>query len=148
MVTAGGPPGPPQLGPLASRQMPPVTAIAVAVIALAFAGGIDIAAYLPRRASLALPIGFLVAAAVLLVANVVLVARLRDFAWKVFWRVVGWASLAYLVIAGMIEYAVVFDGTRGSLLAVMTVLLVIFAVDIPLLLGFSVARYQEPRPAT
>lgn len=148
MVTAAGaPPQHPELGPLASRPMPPVTAVAVSVIALAFAGGIDIAARLPKRAALGLPAGFLVAAGVLLVVNVVLIARLRDFAWHVFWRVTGWASLAYLVIAGMIEYVIVYDGTRGSLLVVMTVLLAIFAVDIPLLLGFSVARYQEPRPA-
>jgi hypothetical protein len=30
------------------------------------------------------------------------------------------------------------------MLLVMTAMIVVFAVDIPVLLGFSVARYQEP----
>ena len=146
MVTAP-PEGPPALGPLASRRMPPVTELAMGAMVLALAGGIDVAAYLPRHPSLGLPVGLLVGAALLLVANVVQLSRIDDFAWHVFWRVAGWAMLAYVVIAGMIEYVMVYDGTRGALLVVMSALIVVFAVDIPLLLGFSVARYQEPRPA-
>jgi hypothetical protein len=42
----------------------------------------------------------------------------------------------------MLEYVFVLDGTRGSTLVVMTVMLAIFAVDVPVLLAFSVARYQ------
>ena len=135
----------PELGPLASRPMPPVAHVAMAVMALVLAGGIYIAAYLPRRASLAPALALLGVAAVLLLANVVQLSRLRDFAWHTFWQVTGWASVAYLVIAGMIEFALVRDGTRGSMLVVMTALIVIFAVDIPMLLAFSIARYQEPR---
>lgn len=138
---------PPVAFELAERKMPPIQAVAVVVMAFALAGGIDVAAYLPRRPSLGLPIGLLAAAGALLVANFVQLARLADFAWHVFWRVVGWTSLAYVVIAGMIEYVMVYDGTRGSLLLVMSALIVLFAVDIPLLLGFSVARYQEARAA-
>ncbi len=145
MVTAP-PEGLPALGPLASRRMPPVSQVAMAVMVLALAGGIDVAAYLPRHPSLGLPVGLLGGAAVLLVANVVQLLRTDDFAWHVFWRVAGWAMLAYVVIAGMIEYVMVYDGTRGVLLVVMSALIAVFAVDIPLLLGFSVARYQEPRP--
>ena len=40
--------------------------------------------------------------------------RLRDFAWERFLQVAGWALLAYAVIAGMIEYAFVYDKTRGA----------------------------------
>ncbi len=43
----------------------------------------------------------------------------------------------------MIGYAFIVDGTRGSLLLILIAMLLIFAVDIPMLLAFSVARYQE-----
>jgi len=86
----------------------------------------------------------LAAAGALLVADVVLVSRLRPFAWRVFFQVAGWALVAYVVIAGLLEFTFVFDHTRGSLLVVLTLSLAAFALDIPLLLGFSVARYQDP----
>lgn len=139
--------GPPQLGHLATLRRPPIAAVAMAVMVLVLAGGIDIASLLPRRAPLGPPVGLLVAAALLLAANVVQLARLKEFAWHVFWRVAGWSALAYVVIAGMIEYVIAYDGTRGSLLAVMTGLILVFAIDVPLLLSFSVARYQAPAPA-
>ena len=46
--------------------------------------------------------------------------------------------------AGMLEYAFVYDGTSGSQLVILTAMLVVFAINIPLLLGFSVARFQDP----
>jgi hypothetical protein len=36
----------------------------------------------------------------------------------------------------------VFDQTRGSTLLILTLMLTIFAVNIPMLLAFTVARYQ------
>jgi hypothetical protein len=54
----------------------------------------------------------------------------------------GWALAAYLVIAGMLEFVFVLDHTRGGLLIVLTLMLAVFAVNVPLLLAFSVARYQ------
>ncbi len=90
--------------------------------------------------------GLLIAAALLLLANVVLLIRLRDFAWDRF-RVVGaWSLLAYVVIAGMLEYVFVLDGMRGSLLVVMTLLLLVFTINIPILLAFAVARYKSVEP--
>ena len=50
--------------------------------------------------------------------------------------------LAYAIIAGMLEYVFVLDHTRGSILLVLTLMLAIFAINIPMLLAFSVARYQ------
>ena len=40
------------------------------------------------------------------------------------------------------EYVFVKDGTRGGVLAILTCSLVVFAVHVPLLIGFTVARYQ------
>ncbi|HEY2428783.1 MAG TPA: hypothetical protein VGI06_07630, partial [Acidimicrobiales bacterium] len=76
--------------------------------------------------------------------NVVSLSRLRSFAWATFFLVGKWALVAYLVIAGMLEYVFVLDHTRGSVLVVLTLMLAVFAVNIPLLLAFSVARYQPP----
>lgn len=135
--------GPPELGAFVSRRLPPVAHVAVVVMALVLGGGIYVAAYFPRRASLTPPVVVLVVAAVLLLGNVIQLARLREFAWHVFWQVTGWSFAAYVVIAGMIEFVFIRDGSRGSLLVVMTAMILVFAIDIPLLLGFSVARYQE-----
>ncbi len=98
--------------------------------------------HLPAKASLAVPTGLLVAAGALVLVNVAQLARLREFSWSTFWLVGKWALVAYLVITGLLEYVFVLDGTRGSALVVLTVSLAIFAVDVPVLLAFSVARYQ------
>jgi hypothetical protein len=127
------------------RRLPPIAEMAVVTMALVIVGGIDIAAYLPRRAPLGPPIGLLVAAGLLLVANLVSLSRLRKFAWDKFFLVGGCALLAYIVIAGMLEYVFVLDHTPRTLLVLMSMMLAIFAVDIPLLFAFSVARYQ-PAP--
>jgi peptidoglycan/LPS O-acetylase OafA/YrhL len=126
------------------RGLPPVSEVAVAVIAVVVCGGIYLAAYLPRRAPLGPAFAMLGVAAALLAWNVVSLARLRRFAWRPFFLVGRWALAAYLVIAGMLEYVFVFDHTSGSILVVLTLMLAIFAVNIPLLLAFSVARYQPP----
>ena len=44
----------------------------------------------------------------------------------------------------MLEYVFIYDHTRGSQLLILTGMLLVFAANIPLLLGFSVARFQEP----
>jgi hypothetical protein len=125
---------------------PPIPAVCVASMALVLVSGVYLAAYLPRQAPLGPAVGLVCAAGAALVAGVVLVARLADFAWARFFQVAKWALLAYAVIAGMLEYVFVNDGTRGSMLALVTVSLVLFAVDIPVLLAFSVARFQASRP--
>ena len=124
------------------HRLPPVTELAVGTLVLIIVGGIDVAARLPQQAALWLPIVLLVAAVVLLIANVVVLSRVQAFAWHTFFLVVRYAVLAYIVIAGMLEFVFVLDGTPSRLLALLTAMLVVFAVDIPLLFGFSVARYQ------
>ena len=80
----------------------------------------------------------------LLLVAVILLARIPGFAWGQFFLVAKWALLGYIVIAGMIEYAFVHDNTPGSTLATMSAMLALFAIDVPMLLGFSVARYADP----
>ena len=80
-----------------------------------------------------------------LVASIVLLLLQKDFAWRRFLQVAGWALLAYVVIAGMIEYAFVYDKTRGPVLVIMTLLLATFTFTVPVLLAFTVARFQDSR---
>jgi peptidoglycan/LPS O-acetylase OafA/YrhL len=105
-------------------------------------GGIFMAAHLPARPPLGPAVGLLACAAVLVLVNCAQLARLREFAWGPFLLVAKWSLAAYLVITGMFEYVFVLDGTRGSPLVVVTLMLAVFAFDIPMLLGFSVAKYQ------
>jgi hypothetical protein len=126
------------------RRFPPVIEVGAASMVLVIIAVIDLASYLPRRAPLTLPVVLLCASGVLFIANVVMLARLRDFAWWRFSQVARWALLAYLVIAGMLEFAFIYDATRGALLAVMTLSLLLFTVNVPVLLAFTVARYQDP----
>jgi hypothetical protein len=128
----------------AERPLPPVQQIAIAVLALIVAGGIYTVAHLPRHVPQGPTIALLVAATVLLAVNALLLSRIEGFAWRTFRLVAGWVLLAYVVIAGMLEYVFVYDHTRGAQLVILTLMLVVFAVDIPLLLGFSVARFQDP----
>ena len=132
---------------MTERRLPPVTEVAAASMVLVIVAVIYLASYLPRRAPLGVAVGLLVASAVLFGVNLMLLARVRDFAWWRFFQVGRWALLAYLVIAGMIEYAFIYDRTRGSVLVVMTLLLVMFAANVPVILAFTVARFQAPRPA-
>lgn len=128
---------------LIDRRLPPVTEIGAASM-IAIAGGvIYLAAYLPKHAPLVWALVLLALAAALQVTNIVLLSRLRDFAWDRFFQVGKWALLAYAVIAGMIEFAFVFDHTRGAQLAVMTAMLALFMLNVPVLIAFTVARYQS-----
>jgi hypothetical protein len=129
------------------RRLPPITELAVAAMALVIAGGIYMAAQIPGSPSLVPAVILLVVAGALLGIAVAALSGLREFAWGRFRTVFGWTLLAYIVIAGMIEYVFVDDGTRGGPLVVLTLMLVTFAVDVPLILAFSVARYQPVEPA-
>ena len=129
----------------AERELPPIQPIAVAVLVLIVIGGIYTAAHLPRYVPQGLTITLLALAAVLLVVNAVLLARIDvPFAWGTFWTVAGWVLLAYLVIMGMLLYVFVYDGTRGTQLLILSLMLLVFAINIPMLLAFSVARFQDP----
>jgi hypothetical protein len=124
------------------RSFPPIDKLADLAMVLVIIGGIYMAANLPGSISLVPAVVLLVVAVVVLVVDVVLLARLDDFAWGTFRLVAGWALLAYLVIAGMIGYAFIYDGTRGNALIVLIGMLAVFAIAVPLLLGFLVARFQ------
>jgi hypothetical protein len=131
-------------GAVAGRRFPPVAELATVSLALVVVGGILMASYAPRRPPLGLPATLAGVAAALLLASVLLLSRLRDFAWNRFITVFRWALLAYVISAAMIGFAFIRDHTRGAPLALVLVMLVMFAADVPLIIGFTVARYSSP----
>jgi hypothetical protein len=135
-------------GNVYERRLPPIAEVGMAVIAVVVSGGVYLASYLPRKAPLGPACAIMGVAAALLLWNIFTLSRLRNFAWDKFFLVAKWALIAYLIIAGMLEYIFVLDHTRGGVLAVLTAMLAIFAVNIPMILAFSVARYQPAGGAT
>jgi len=125
-------------------RLPPVTQLAMASLALIVAGGIYLSAHLPRHVPLGPAVGLLSASVILLAANVAGLARVPDFPWPRFFAVGRWALLAYVLIAGLIEYAFLQDHVRGGSLVVLTLSLAVFAVHVPMLIGFTVARFEAP----
>ena len=83
----------------------------------------------------------LVLSALLLVGNVVVLLRVPGFARGRFFGVAKWALVAYVITAGMIEYTFLRNGLSGGPLVVLTLSLVVYAVHVPMLIGFTVARY-------
>ena len=128
---------------MSERPFPPVAWLATTALALVVAGGIVMASYAPRRPPLAVPTVLLGLSVLALAAAWALLVRQRDFAWRTFARVLRWALLAYVLSAGMIEFAFVRDHTRGAPLLVVSGLLVIFATSVPTTIAVTTARYAE-----
>ncbi|HEX4735550.1 MAG TPA: hypothetical protein VH247_14140 [Thermoleophilaceae bacterium] len=126
---------------MSEQKLPPVTQIAVVSFALVIASGIWIAAHLPKHVPIGPSVVLTALSALLIVTNVVLLARVPGFAWDRFFGVAKWSFLAYAVISGLLLFVFIHDGTRGAELAVLTASLIIFAVHVPLLIGYTVARY-------
>ena len=142
MTAPAAPVAPPST--VRDRKLPPVAEAAVVSICLMLIGGIYLAAKLPGHPGLVLPVALVAAGGVLTAAAMIMLSRIRPFAWGTFFLVLRWALLAYAVIAGMLEFVFIRDHTPGSTMAVLTVTLVVFAVDVPTILAFTVARYAEP----
>jgi hypothetical protein len=114
----------------------------MASLSLIVIGGIYLSAHLPKHVPLGPAVALLAASALLLAVNVILLSRVPDFDWDRFFQVARWSMLAYVVIAGVILYAFLQDHVRGGTLVVLTLSLAVFAVHVPMLVGFTVARYS------
>jgi hypothetical protein len=112
-------------------------------LALIVAGGIYLSAHLPHHVPLGPAVALLAASVVVLAANIFVLSRVKDFNWARFFEVAKWSLLAYFVIAGMILYVFLRDQVSGGTLVVLTLSLAVFAVHVPMLVGFTVARYAD-----
>lgn len=125
------------------RKLPPVVGVSMAALALAITGGVILAAQAKRQPSLTLPTVLVVAALVLELAAGVMTVTIRPFAWSRFRQVFLWALLAYVVQSGIIEWAFVRNDIPAGPLTALTLGLVVFATVVPLMIAFTVARYQD-----
>ncbi len=128
-------------------RYPPFTEVGMASLALIVAGGIYLSSYIPEHVPLGPAIALLIASALLLAGNLGSLARVENFAWPRFLQVAKWALLAYLFTAAMIEYAFLRNHLSGGPLVILTLSLIIYAVQVPTLIAFTVARFDAPEVA-
>ena len=125
------------------RKLPPVVEIAMVGLAAAVTGGVILAAQATSDdPSLAAPTVLMGVAVVLELVAVALALRIKPFAWDRFRQVYFWAFLAYAIQAGMIEWSFAKNDTPAEPLTLLTIGLVVFATVVPLMIAFTVARYQ------
>ena len=122
-------------------RFPPVTQLAMGSLGLVIIGGIYMVATFTSGPSYVIPAALLAASAALWLVSLLLLSQHRGFAWPVFRQVAGWALLAYAVIAAMIEFSFIHNNVTGTPLLLLTLMLVMFALDVPLSIGFTVARF-------
>ncbi len=125
------------------QRLPPVTELAMLSLALIVAGGIYLSAHIPQHVPLAPAVVLLVLSALLMAVNVISLARVKGFAWDAFFAVARWALLAYVVTGALIEFVFIRNHLSGGPLVVLSLSLLIYAVHVPTLIGFTVARYSE-----
>jgi hypothetical protein len=123
------------------EHLPPVTQLAMTSLALIVAGGIYLSAHIPQKVPLTAPIILLALSITLMAINIASLTRVRGFAWDRFFAVARWSLVAYALIAGLIEYAFLQNHLKGGALVVLSLSLVVFAIHVPTLIGFTVARY-------
>lgn len=125
------------------RKFPPVVVAAMVGLTLAITGGILVVAQMGEKQSLAVPTGFMAGAIVLELAAIVMLVTIRPFAWDRFFLVLRWTLLAYVLQSGIIEWSFIKNDVPGRPLAVLTAGLMVFATIVPVMIAFTVARYQS-----
>ncbi|MGA2320962.1 MAG: hypothetical protein ABSG95_09505 [Solirubrobacteraceae bacterium] len=133
---------------MSARRLPPVTQVGMVSLGLVIAAGIYLSAHLPKHVSLGPAIALLGASALLLAGNLLALARVQGFPWGRFFAVARWALVAYALIAALIEFSFLNNHLSGGPLVVLTLALAVFAVHVPVLIGFTVARYEEAATVT
>ena len=127
------------------KKLPPISELSVLVLAVVVAGGVYLAAHLPNHTTLVPTTLAVVIAGGIVLVNLVLLRQIKEFDWKVFTTVAKWTLLAYGLFAAALEYIFIKDGSRGGVLALMTATLIIFAINLPIHFGFTVARYSDTK---
>ena len=125
-------------------RLPPVTELAMVSLALVIAGGIYLSSHLPEQVPLTPAIILLALSALVMAINIVLLVRVKGFPWDRFFAVAKWSALSYVVIAGLLLYVFLRNDVSGGTLVILVLSLLVFAIHVPILMGFTVARYAEP----
>ncbi|HVV57736.1 MAG TPA: hypothetical protein VHC45_05190 [Gaiellaceae bacterium] len=123
---------------------PPVWEAGMGVLILVVIAVVYLAAHIPGTPNLIPAYILLVAASALVLFQGLMIGSIDRFSRSSFHQVGGWALLAYVVIGGMIEYVFLRNHTRGQELGLLTWGLALFVLEVPIILAFTVARYQQP----
>jgi len=124
------------------RKLRPVVGVAMAALTLAITGGILVVAQIGEEPDLVVPSVLMGAAIVLEIAAIVMLTAIRPFAWARFTQVFRWALLAYVLQSAIIEWSFIKNDVPGRPLAVLSIGLVVFSTAVPIMIAFTVARYQ------
>ena len=127
---------------MSERKHPPFTEVGMFSLALVVIGGIYLASHIPQHVSLGLPTALLIASGALVVFNLAQLTRVPGFAWPRFFQVAKWALAAYLFTAALIEFAFLRNHLKGGPLVILTLSLLVYAVQVPAMIAFTVARYD------
>jgi hypothetical protein len=129
---------------VSDRKYPPFTELGMLSLALIVIGGIDLSSHIPQHVPLGVPIALLIASVAVMAVNFALLRRVEDFAWGRFRDVGKWTLLAYIFVAAMIEYTFLRNHLKGGPLVILTLSLIVFALSVPSLIAFTVARWDNP----
>lgn len=124
------------------RTFPPIVAVGMVALTLAITGGILVVSQIGERSRLMVPSVFMGAGIILEVVSVAMLVTVRPFAWSRFVQVFRWALLAYIAQSAIIEWSFIKNDVPGRPLAALSAGLVVFATAVPLMIAFTVARYQ------
>ncbi len=121
----------------------PAAWIATGALTCAVIGGIAMASYAPRRPPLTVPLTLGIVGLAALAGAYGMLVRTPGFSWSSYVRVFRWALLAYVIASALIEFAFVRDHTRGAPLLVVSLLLVDFALSVPMTIATTVASLTD-----
>ena len=131
------------------RSMPPVTGLGMASLACAVVSGVIVASQVGMDdPPMVVPTMFVAAALLLEIATVVVLVRIRPFAWDRFRLVFSVGLAAYVLQSAIIAWAFVINDVPAGPMTILSLGLVVFATIVPVMLAFTVARYQavdDPR---
>ncbi|CAB4690571.1 MAG: hypothetical protein F2663_03385 [Actinobacteria bacterium] len=114
---------------------------AVASVVFVIATVATLASYMPDTPPHWIELTLLGLGALAYLVAVVTLVSTRVFEWATFLNVAKPAFIAVLAATGVIEFAFLYDDTRGFSLTILTLGLGIVALALPLILAYSVARH-------
>jgi hypothetical protein len=125
------------------QKFPPINQLCLASLTFIIIDGIYIAAHLPNLPSMLIVTTLLGLGGVLALFAAIWLSQIKNLAWDKFFKVFRWVILEYVVEAGMLEYIFIYDHVRGQMLVILTLALILFAIDIPIIMSFTAARFQS-----
>ncbi len=124
------------------KSLPPITLLCVISMAFVIGAGVYMVSEIPFSPNYAVVFLLVGVSLLVFIAIIGLLVKIDTFNWRVFFQVVKWTLAAYAVISGVLIYVFIFDKMSGKSLGLLIAALVLFALNVPVNIAFTVARYQ------